>query len=47
MKMTITMMVIGGLAVAGFAYFIRNPEKLKIVKNMGEDAMDNINKLSE
>lgn len=47
MKMTITMALIGGLAIAGFAYFIKNPEKFKMVKDMEVDAMKKLSNMSE
>lgn len=47
MKMTVTMTIVGGLIIAGFAYFIRNPDKFKMVKDIEENAMYKLNKISE
>lgn len=47
MKMTITMAVVGGLAVAGVIYFIKNPEKFKMIKDMETDAMNKMNQMIE
>jgi hypothetical protein len=47
MKMTITMALVGGLAIAGFAYFIKNPEKFKMIKDMETDAMNKMNQMME
>lgn len=40
MKMSITMAFIGGMAVAGIIYLVKNPEKFKIMKDMEIDAMN-------
>jgi len=47
MKMTVTMALVGGLAIAGFVYFIKNPDKFKMIKDMETDAMNKMNKIVE
>lgn len=47
MKMSITMAVVGGLAIAGVIYFIKNPDKFKMIKNMEIDTMNKMNKMLE
>lgn len=45
MKMSITMAFIGGMAIAGMIYFIKNPDKFKMIKNMEIDAMNKMNNI--
>lgn len=47
MKMSITMAVVGGLAIAGVMYFIKNPNKFKVIKDMEVDAMNKMNQMIE
>ena len=45
MKMGITMAVVGGLAIAGVMYFVKNPNKFKLIKDMEVDAMNKMNQI--
>jgi len=45
MKMSITMAVVGGLAIAGVMYFVKNPNKFKLIKDMEVDAMNKMNQI--
>jgi len=45
MKMSITMAVVGGLAIAGVMYFVKNPNKFKMIKDMEVDAMNKMNQI--
>ena len=47
MKMIIPMSIIGGMAVAGVLYFMKNPQKFKQIKEMEVDAMNQMNKIIE
>lgn len=47
MKMTITMALVGGLAIAGAVYFIKNPKKFKMVKDMEIDAVNKMNQVTK
>ncbi|MBR3146257.1 MAG: hypothetical protein IKF47_03225 [Bacilli bacterium] len=47
MKMSITMAFIGGMAVAGIIYFVKNPDKFKMIKDMEVDAMNKMNNMIE
>ena len=47
MKMSITMAFIGGMAVAGIIYFVKNPDKFKMIKDMEIDAMNKMNNMLE
>lgn len=47
MKMSITMAVVGGLAIAGVIYFIKNPDKFKMIKDMEIDTMNKMNQMIE
>ena len=47
MKMTITMAVVGGLVIAGAIYFVKNPNKFKMIKDMEVDTMNKKNRLIE
>lgn len=45
MKTTITMALIGGMTVAGVIYFMKNPNKFKLMKDMEVDAINKMNKI--
>ena len=45
MKMSITMAVVGGLAIAGVMYLVKNPNKFKMIKDMEVDAMNKMNQI--
>ena len=45
MKMSITMAVVGGLAIAGVMYFVKNPNKFKMIKDMEVDDMNKMNQI--
>ena len=47
MKMSITMAIGCGLAIAGIVYFIKNPDKFKMIKDMETDAMNKMNQMLE
>ena len=47
MKMSIPMAFIGGMAVAGIIYFMKNPDKFKMIKAMEVDAMNKMNQMME
>ena len=47
MKMSITMAVVGGIAIAGVIYFIKNPDKFKMIKEMEMDTMNKMNQMIE
>lgn len=39
------MAVVGGLAIAGVMYFVKNPNKFKMIKDMEVDAMNKMNQI--
>lgn len=43
----ITMALVGGIAVAGVIYFIKNPDKFKMIKDMEVDTMNKMNQMIE
>ncbi len=45
MKMGITMAIISGMVVAGVLYFVKNPNKFKMIKDMEVDAMNKMNQM--
>ena len=47
MKMTVTMVVVGGFATLGAIYFIKNPNKFKAIKDMEVDAMNKMNQIMD
>ena len=47
MKMSIPMAFIGGMAAAGIIYFMKNPDKFKMIKDMEVDAMNKMNQMME
>ncbi|MBQ9019487.1 MAG: hypothetical protein IJ097_04185 [Bacilli bacterium] len=47
MKKTVSMALIGGMAVAGIIYFMKNPGKFKLIKDMEVDAMNKMNQLMD
>ena len=47
MKMSITMAIGCGLAIAGIIYFIKNPDKFKKIKDMEIDTMNKMNQMLE
>ena len=47
MKIAIPMAFIGGMVTVGVIYFIMNPSKLKMLKDMEVDAMNKMNQMME
>ncbi len=45
MKMGITMALISGMVVAGVIYFVKNPNKFKMMKDIEVDAMNKMNQM--
>ena len=45
MKMTATMLLVGGALAAGVIFFIKNPAKFKLMKDMEVDAMNKMNQI--